>query len=261
MDGELRRECHEVSSEQRRATPFRKQHADGSLWAKGQTVDGQPSGYWEWYRKDGTRLRSGHFEAGRQAGEWRTYDRQGEVYKVTTLKPGAARRPAVARGIAKRPEPKWKSVPAKTPAQYIAALPPDRKGAVKRLREQIRNNLPRGFEETIDYGMIGYVVPHSVYPAGYHADPQRGVPFIALASQKQYVSLYHMGLYDGPLQEWFKAEWPKHTSARLDLGKCCLRFRNVDEIPYDLIGKLARRMTPRAWIEVYEASRAGRSDG
>ncbi len=135
--------------------------------------------------------------------------------------------------------------PRKTPAEYIASLSPDRKAAIRRLREVLRNNLPRGFEETIDYGMIGYVVPHSLYPAGYHSDPKRGVPFISLASQKQYVSFYHMGLYDGPLLAWFKAAWPKHTAAKLDLGKCCLRFRNVDEIPYGLIGELAGRMTPR----------------
>jgi len=247
-----------MNGEHRRAKPFRKQHADGTLWAKGQTVDGKPSGYWEWFRKDGTRLRSGHFEAGRQVGRWTTYDRHGAIYKVTAPKPAAGRRPASApRGAARRLEPRWKSVTAKTPAAYIAALPPDRRAAIKRLRETIRSNLPPGFEETIDYGMIGYVVPHSLYPAGYHCDPTRGLPFISLASQKQYVSLYHMGLYDGPLLAWFKAEWRKHTAAKLDLGKCCLRLRGLDGIPYDLIGKLARRMTPRAWIEVYEKARSG----
>ena len=124
----------------------------------------------------------------------------------------------------------------------------------------LRKNLPRGFEVKIDYGMIGYVVPLSLYPAGYHRDPKRGVPFISLASQKQHVSFYHMGLYDGLLLAWFKAVWPKHTAAKLDLGKCCLRFRNVDEIPYGLIGELAGRMTPQQWIEVYEAAH-GRKRG
>lgn len=226
--------------------PYRKLHADGTLWAKGRMVDGKPSGYWEWFRKDGTRLRSGHFEAGRQVGAWTTYDGRGAVYKVTTMKQGSAPRAA--------PEPRWKSAPARTPAQYVAALPPDRRAAVKRLRAVLRSRLPRGFKETIDYGMIGYVVPRSLYPAGYHADPGRGVPFLSLASQKQYVSLYHMGLYDGPLLAWFKAAWAKRTRARLDLGKCCLRFRNVREIPYDLIGELAARMTPEQWIEAYEAA-------
>ena len=129
---------------------------------------------------------------------------------------------------------------------------------VERLRGVLRKNLPAGFEETIDYGMIGYVVPLSLFPAGYLDDPKRPLPFIALASQKQYVSLYHMGLYAGPLQDWFKAEWPKHTTAKLDLGKVCLRLRNLDEIPYELIGELARRMTPRQWIAAYEAARGNR---
>jgi hypothetical protein len=157
-----------------------------------------------------------------------------------------------------KPEPRWKSVPVKTPVQYIALLPPDRKAVIERLRKVLRGNLPAGFEETIDYGMIGYVVPLSLFAAGYLDDPKRPLPFIALASQKQHVSLYHMGPYEGPLQDWFKAEWPKHTSVKLDLGKVCLRLRNLDEIPYELIGELARRMTPRQWIALYEAARGNR---
>lgn len=142
-----------------------------------------------------------------------------------------------------------------TPAAYIASLSPDRRAVIRRLRALLRKNLPRGFEETIDYGMISYVVPHSLYPPGYHCDPARGLPFIALASQKQYVSVHHMGLYAGPLLDWFRAAWPRHTAMKLDLGKCCLRLRNLDDIPYELIGELARRMTPRAWIDAYEAAR------
>jgi len=241
-----------MSGKRQRATPFRKQHADGTPWAKGQTVGGKPSGYWEWFRKDGTRLRSGYFDAGRQVGEWTTYDRRGAVYKVTMIKP------APTRPAAKRPEPRWKSAPARTVAAYIAALPADRKVVVERLRAVLRRNLPAGFEETIVYGMIGYVVPLSLFPAGYLDDPKRPLMFIAIASQKQYVSLYHMGLYEGPLLAWFMAEWPKHTDAKLDLGKVCLRLRNLDGIPYELIGELARRMSPRQWIAVYEAARGDR---
>jgi hypothetical protein len=237
-------------------------HRDGTLRAKGRTLDGEPTGFWEWFRKDGTRMSSGYFEAGRQVGAWTTYDRHDAVYKVTNMRAGskvkASKPRAGSKKAAGRPEPRWKSGTAKTPAQYIAALPPDRKVVIKRLRETIRSNLPRGFEEAIDYGMIGWVVPHCLYPAGYHCDPKRGLPFIALASQKQYVSLYHMGLYDGPLLAWFRAEWPKHTKLKLDLGKCCLRLRNLDEIPYDLIGELAGRMTPRHWIGVYEQARGER---
>lgn len=172
------------------------------------------------------------------------------------MKPSKMR--AGANKAVGRPEPRWKSATVSTPAEYIALLPPDRKAVVERLREKLRSNLPGGFEETIDYGMIGYVVPLSRYPAGYLDDPKRPLPFIALASQNQYVSLYHMGLYDGPLLEWFKAEWPKHTTAKLDLGKVCLRLRKLDAIAYDLIGSLARRMTPRQWIALYEAARGNR---
>jgi hypothetical protein len=140
---------------------------------------------------------------------------------------------------------------ATTPDEYIATLDPERQAVVKKLRHVLKKNLPKGFKETIGCGMLAYVVPHSLYPSGYHCDPTLPLPFINLASQKQYVSLYHMGLYDGPLLAWFKAEWPKHTPAKLDLGKCCLRFRDPDTIPYALIGELAGKMTPEAWIKKY----------
>jgi len=182
-----------------------------------------------------------------------------KAVRASTKQLGASKRVTTgSKKAAGRPEPRWKSEPAKTPTQYIAALPPDRKAVIERLRRTIRNNLPRGFEETIDYGMIGYVVPHRLYPAGYHCAPEHPVPFISLASQKQYVSFYHMGLYAGQMLEWFKAEWPKHTTAKLDMGKSCVRFRDFDAIPYDLIASLARRMTPRQWIALYEAARGNR---
>jgi hypothetical protein len=141
---------------------------------------------------------------------------------------------------------------AVTATQYVAALPAERQVVIKKLRLILKKNLPKGFSETMAYGMIGYVVSHRLYPAGYHCDPKQPLPFINLASQKQHVALYHMGLYEGPLLEWFKREWPRHTTAKLDLGKCCLRFKNLDQIPYALIGKLATKVTPAAWIKIYE---------
>lgn len=156
---------------------------------------------------------------------------------------------------ARRAGPRWKSAAAASPSQYIAGLPPDRAPVIKRLRRILRQNLPKGFGETIDYGMICGVVPRALHPAGYHVDPSRGLPFIALASRKQYVALYRMGLHAGPLLAWFKAEWPKHTAAKLDLGTSCRRLRKPQDIPYGLIADLARRMTPRQWIAAYEAAR------
>lgn len=141
---------------------------------------------------------------------------------------------------------------ATSPAAYIAALPAERQTVVKKLRQVLRKNLPRGFKETMGYSMLAYVVPHSLYPAGYHCDPTRPLPFINLASQKQYVSLYHMGLYAGPLLSWFEHQWPRHTEAKLDLGKCCLRLRKFEQIPYRLLGELAGKLTPQDWIRAYE---------
>lgn len=144
---------------------------------------------------------------------------------------------------------------ASTPTAYIAALPVERQGPVRKLRQVLRKHLPKGFEETVDYGMIAYVVPHSLYPGGYHVDRKRPLPFINLASQKQYVALYHMGLYDGPLLTWFRRQWPQHTEAKLDLGKSCVRLKKLDQIPYPLIAELAAKMTPADWIAAYERSR------
>lgn len=140
---------------------------------------------------------------------------------------------------------------ASSPAKYIAALPAERQAVIKKLRQILRENLPKGFQETIDYGMLAYVVPHRIFPAGYHCDPARPLPFINLASQKQHVALYHMGLYDGALRSWLEEEWPSHSDAKLDLGKCCLRFKKLDLIPYELVGRLAAKMTPEMWIEAY----------
>ncbi len=147
---------------------------------------------------------------------------------------------------------------ARSPAEYVAALPPGRREVIKRLRHLLRTSLPKGFKEVMSGGMLAYVVPHSIFPAGYHCDPRRPLPFINLAAQKQYVALYHLGLYDRALLAWLEREWPKHTEAKLDLGKCCLRFRRLDQIPYDLIGELAAKMTPQQWIAVYQRAIARR---
>jgi uncharacterized protein YdhG (YjbR/CyaY superfamily) len=142
---------------------------------------------------------------------------------------------------------------AKTPQDYINELPPDRKEAIQKLRDVILKNLPEGFSEVMSYGMIGYVVPHSIYPKGYHTNPKLPLGMINIASQKNFISMYHMGLYGvGKLSEWFINEYPKHSKSKLDMGKCCVRFKKPDQIPYDLIGELVGKMTPQQWIEIYE---------
>lgn len=141
-------------------------------------------------------------------------------------------------------------------SDYLDELPEDRRKVVDRLRKIIKKNLPKGFQEVISYGMIGYVVPHRIYPAGYHCDPATPLPFINLASQKNFVALYHMGLYgDKKLLEWFTGEWKKAVPVKLDMGKSCIRFSKPESIPYDLIGELAGKMTPEDWIKRYEAAR------
>ena len=142
---------------------------------------------------------------------------------------------------------------AKTPAEYITELPEDRKQPVSRLRETILKNLPEGFEEIMSYGMIGYVVPHSLYPAGYHCNPTLPLPFINIASQKNFIALYHMGIYsDKDLLNWFVSEYPKHVKTKLDMGKSCIRFKNTKDIPFTLIDQLVSRMTAEQWINIYE---------
>lgn len=142
-----------------------------------------------------------------------------------------------------------------TPDNYIEQLPEDRQAAMQQLRTTIQQNIPAGFEETMNYGMIGYVVPHSAYPAGYHCDTKLPLPFMNIASQKNFIALYHMGIYANPeLMEWFVAEYPKHNKRKLDMGKSCIRFKKVEEIPYALIAELVQKMTMQEWIELYEAN-------
>jgi uncharacterized protein YdhG (YjbR/CyaY superfamily) len=142
---------------------------------------------------------------------------------------------------------------ATTAGQYIKELPADRKDAILKLRDTILKNLPKGFEETMAYGMPAYVVPHSKYPEGYHCDPKQALPFVSFASQKNFIAFYHMGIYAQPeLLKWFTSEYPKHTSSKLDMGKSCIRFKKPEQIPYKLIGELMKKISMKDWIKVYE---------
>jgi uncharacterized protein YdhG (YjbR/CyaY superfamily) len=142
---------------------------------------------------------------------------------------------------------------ANSPEDYINQLPEDRKEPIKKLRAIIIKNIPKGFEEIISYGMIGYVVPHSIYPKGYHCTPELPLPFMNIASQKNFIAVYHMGVYaKKELLDWFIAEYPKHCKRKLDMGKSCIRFKYMDDIPYALIGELASKMTVKDWINTYE---------
>lgn len=142
---------------------------------------------------------------------------------------------------------------AKTVDEYIGNLPEDRKEPILSIRKAILDNLPENFAEGIGYGMLCYSVPHSVYPAGYHCDPKLPLPFISLASQKNFIALYHMGIYaNKELLDWFVAEFPKHSKAKLDMGKSCIRFKKPGDIPIRLIGELAGKVTAEDWIATYE---------
>jgi hypothetical protein len=141
---------------------------------------------------------------------------------------------------------------AKTVKAYLESLPADRVKVITALRNEIKKSLPKGFEETMTYGMIGYVVPHKLYPAGYHAAPKQPLPFICIASQKNHIAVYHMGLYEGQLLDWFKKSWAEVSKKKLDMGKSCIRFRKAEDVPVKLIGALASKMTPQQWIEAYE---------
>lgn len=141
----------------------------------------------------------------------------------------------------------------KTVDAYVASLPDDRREAVEKIRDAVNKNLPKGFEECMLSGMINWVVPLETYPAGYHCDPANPLGYMGLASQKNYIALYSMCLYGAKKElEWFQKEWPKHTLQKLDMGKSCIRFKKTDGIPYELIGKLAARVTPAKWIDIYE---------
>lgn len=144
---------------------------------------------------------------------------------------------------------------ANTPLEYLEQLPDDRKGPVSTLRKTILDNLPEGFEEGLNYKMLGYFVPLTAYPDGYHCNPKLPVPFVNVASQKNFVALYHMGLYaKKELLDWFVAEYPKHSKYKLDMGKSCIRFKKVEAIPYELIAELIGKMSMEEWLSIYEAN-------
>jgi len=142
---------------------------------------------------------------------------------------------------------------AVSPDEYLAELPEDRRIAMQKLRKVALENLPKGYKEVMSYGMLGYVVPHEIYPAGYHCTPNLPLPFFNIASQKNSINIYHMVLYgDKEMHDWFVSEYPKHCKSKLDMGKSCVRFKKLDDIPYDLIGELLSKITVEDWIERYE---------
>ena len=143
---------------------------------------------------------------------------------------------------------------ATTVNEYIDSLPEERKAGVTKLRKTIKANLPKGFEEVMSYGMIGFVVPHSIYPSGYHCNPKLPLPFINVGSQKNYISMHHMGVYASKdLLDWFVAETEK-VPYKLDMGKGCIRFKKPEEIPFELIVELAKKVTVQQWIDIIEGN-------
>lgn len=144
-------------------------------------------------------------------------------------------------------------IQAKNPEEYISEVPEDRRLYFKKLRQTILSNIPQSFEEQMNYGMIGYVVPKKIYPSGYHCDSSLPLPFVNIASQKNFIALYHMGIYAEPeLLDWFVREYPKYCKRKLDMGKSCIRFKKAEEIPFELIAELMKKMTVENWIELYE---------
>ena len=142
---------------------------------------------------------------------------------------------------------------AKTHEEYINLVPEDQREAIRTLREVIKKNLPVGFEEGNSYGMIGFVVPLTRYPKGYHTTPGEPLPFIGLAAQKNHIAVYHMALYASEdLHKWFEDEYAKRVTTKLDMGKSCIRFKNKSSIPYDLIGELVSKITVDQYVAWYE---------
>lgn len=143
----------------------------------------------------------------------------------------------------------------KTVSEYIKTIDEDRKPAFEKLREIISKNLPKGFEECMSYGMPAFVVPHKIYPNGYHCKPSEPLPFVSIAAQKAAISVYHMGMYmDQNLYDWFVAEYPKHCKTKIDIGKSCIKFKKVDDIPFKLIEELVKKITVKEWIAKYESA-------
>ena len=144
-------------------------------------------------------------------------------------------------------------IPADSVEEYLSNIPEERQEAFRKLYNTIRENLPKGFEETHSGGMINWNVPLETFPSGYHCTPGKPLPFLSLASQKNFIALYHMGMYANPeILNWFIEEFPKHSKRKLDMGKSCVRFKNMNEIPFELIGELSKKMNLQNWIELYE---------
>ncbi len=143
---------------------------------------------------------------------------------------------------------------ASSPSEYVNAVDESRREAFSKLRDTIAENIPTDFQEEMGYGMIGFMVPHSLYPPGYHCDPKLPLPFVGIAAQKHFIALYHMGIYVMPeLLNWFVAEYPKHCKSKLDMGKSCIRFKKPGEIPYALIAQLMQKVSVDEWVECYES--------
>ena len=139
--------------------------------------------------------------------------------------------------------------------EYLELIPNDRKTAINLLRKTILENIPQGFKEEMSYGMIGYVVPKTIYLAGYHVGKDLPLPFINIASQKNFIAFYHMGIYaQKELYDWFTGEYPKHSKSKLDMGKSCIRFKKPEQIPFELICHLVQKITVEKWIEIYEST-------
>ncbi len=150
---------------------------------------------------------------------------------------------------------------AATPEQYMKELPVDRKEPVSKLRQTILKNLPKGFKEVMGYGMLAYVVPHELYPAGYHCDPKQSLPFMSVASQKNFIALHHMGLYGSPeLLKWFTTEYARQVPSKLDMGKGCIRFKKPEHIPHKLIAELVKKISVKDWISLYEKALNSRAN-
>ncbi len=144
-------------------------------------------------------------------------------------------------------------IPADSIAEYLSQIPEERQETFRKLFNTIKKNLPDGFEETLSSGMITWNVPLETYPAGYHCTPGKALPFIALASQKNFIALYHMGMYaNDDILTWFTEEFPKYSKRKLDMGKSCIRFKHNNEIPFDLVAELIKKMTVQNWIDLYE---------
>ena len=144
---------------------------------------------------------------------------------------------------------------AVTPKEYLSELPKDRKEVFLKLRQQILDNLPKGIEEAMSYGMLGYVIPHSVYPDGYHCDPKLPLPFMNLASQKNFIGVYSMVIYaKKEIYDWFTSEYAKRCKYKLDMGKSCIRLKKMEDIPFGLIGELTAKISAEEWIDIYETA-------